>query len=240
MPLHDHFRPPVCDRLQWNSFHGGWPAEIVRSLYSILPDGFQARPKVQIGTAFEFDIKDFDRDPNPSFNRDSGGGTATLEITQPSMTIAADLAEVDEIEVNIYDTRIGTLVASIELVSPANKDRPKNRDQFLNKIATLLKHDVCVVIVDIVSTMTTNFTVQLFEYFGQHVAGQSIPDASMSAVTLRGRKMTVKNSFLDAWYYPMKVGQPLPTVPIFLNDVLHINLPLESSYQEVCRLLRVG
>jgi hypothetical protein len=37
----------------------------------------------------------------------------------------------------------------------------------------------------------------------------------------------------------MTIGQPLPTLPIWLSPGLRIMLPLESSYEETCRLLRI-
>src|SRR3954454_14490231 len=45
-----------------------------------------------------------------------------------------------EYEVRIYDARRGRhLVAAIEIVSPANKDRPEHRNAFIGKCAALLQ-----------------------------------------------------------------------------------------------------
>jgi hypothetical protein len=60
------------------------------------------------------------------------------------------------------------------------------------------------------------------------------------AVTLRTRKRPRKRSLLDVWYYPMAVGQPLPTLPVWLNPDLRVLLPLEASYEESCRLLHIA
>ena len=39
----------------------------------------------------------------------------------------------------------------------------------------------------------------------------------------------------------MTLGQPLPTVPIWLDiDLPPVLLDLETSYEETCRLLRIG
>jgi hypothetical protein len=38
----------------------------------------------------------------------------------------------------------------------------------------------------------------------------------------------------------MIVGQTLPTLPIWLAPNFFVPLPLESSYEETCRLLRIG
>ncbi|MBO0700395.1 MAG: hypothetical protein J2P46_18500, partial [Zavarzinella sp.] len=57
------------------------------------------------------------------------------------------------------------------------------------------------------------------------------------AVTLRGRRPPKGRLRLDAWFYPMAVGEPLPTLPIWLAADLRVMLPLETSYQETCRIL---
>jgi hypothetical protein len=58
------------------------------------------------------------------------------------------------------------------------------------------------------------------------------------AVTCRGRKVDGKPR-LETWAYPLTVGQPLPTLPIWLTEDLAVALDLEASYQETCRALRI-
>jgi hypothetical protein len=68
-----------------------------------------------------------------------------------------ELADFDEYEVQIYDaTESQRLVAAIELISPANKDRPAARQQFVSKCAALLRQDVCVVLVDVIGSKDFN------------------------------------------------------------------------------------
>ena len=35
------------------------------------------------------------------------------------------------------------------------------------------------------------------------------------------------------------LGQPLPTLPLWLADNLAVPLELETSYEETCRILRI-
>ena len=44
---------------------------------------------------------------------------------------------------------------------------------------------------------------------------------------------------LDTWFYPTALGQPLPTLPIWLDVDLGVFLDLEASYEETCRVLRI-
>jgi hypothetical protein len=49
-----------------------------------------------------------------------------------------------------------------------------------------------------------------------------------------------KRRTLDAWYYPMQIGQALPTLPIWLDVDKGVMLNLEPSYEETCRLLHIA
>ena len=44
---------------------------------------------------------------------------------------------------------------------------------------------------------------------------------------------------LKTWEQPPAVGQPLPTLPLWLADDLAVPLELEASYEETCRVLRI-
>jgi hypothetical protein len=242
MPLLDHFRSPVNDKHLWDAVHGGWPGETVRTLFDLLPAGFVAEPKVYHPAPFEVDVSMTEDDSRVAdFAADDGeGGTATLTAVEPTLTVQTDLSELDEYEVLIYDVEHErTLVAAIEIVSPANKDRPETRDQFIAKVAALLRQDVCVSIVDIVSIRQANLYAELLAKLNRSDPQLTEPPPPLYAATLRCRTQPKRKTLLDAWLYPMTVGQPLPTIPICLTPTLRIDLPLESGYREVCRLLRI-
>jgi len=37
----------------------------------------------------------------------------------------------------------------------------------------------------------------------------------------------------------LAVGQPLPSLPVWLSETLTMTLELEASYEETCRVLRI-
>ena len=241
MPLRDHFHSPVNDKHRWDAVHGQWPGEIVRTLFDILPAGFVAEPQVYHPAPFEVDISMTEDDDHPPVDANTGGGTAVLAVSAPTLTVTADLTESDEYEVRVYDAeRQRTLVAAIEIISPANKDRTETREQFVGKVAALLRQDVCVAIVDIVTTRQANLYAELLARFGRSDPSLGEAPLGIYAVTLYSRKPKKKPPLLDAWFFPLKLGQPLPTIPLWLSPDLPINLPLEPNYQEVCRLLRIA
>ena len=242
MPLRDHFRPPLDDVHSWDELHGGWPMMIVRELLEVLPEPYFAAPGVHLGTLYEVDIGTYRRPlPQVSAIEANGGGVAvaTYAPPGPTLTLEPRLPGQDVYEVRIYDSRRNRhLVAAIEIVSPSNKDRPESRATFVAKVATLLKNDICVSIVDVVSTYDFNLYAELMGFLeGVDPALGSEPPP-MYAATLRTRHEDGRR-MMDNWYHSLAIGQPLPTLPIWLNQTWAISLDLESSYEESCRTLRI-
>jgi hypothetical protein len=242
MPLRDHFRSPVNDKHSWDSLHAMWPAMIVRQLFDILPSGYTAAPGVHFGKDVEIDVSAFAEDERVDPITSIGdSGVSTVAQPAPTLTLEADLSDQDEFEVRVYDVERGReLVAAIELVSPSNKDRPENRRAFVAKVAALLQKEVCVSVVDLVTIRQINLYVDLLELIGAADPQLGAAPPNLYAVTIRGRKQPARRSLLDLWYYPMPLGQPLPTLPIWLSPDLRVLLPLEASYEETCRLLHIA
>jgi hypothetical protein len=247
MPLRDHFRPPVWNRSSWEGFHGGWPMTMVQQLAKVLPENYTAEPRVHLGNYYEIDVCAFDeeypRNDDAAVVSVAGGGSedlasATYAPPQPTLVVDADLDDQYQYEVLIFDqTRNRQLVAAIEIVSPANKDRPANRRAFVAKCAAMLQQHVCVSMVDLVTIRRFNLYCDLLELIGRSDPSFDPPPATY-AVTCRGHKVERQTRF-EAWAYPLIVDQKLPTLPIWLTDDLAVSLELEASYEEACRVLRV-
>ncbi len=244
MPLRDHFRPPLDNRHSWDELHGQWPAMIVQQLFPVLPKGYEAAPRVHLGSFCEIDIATFHTDetePREPGSARHGGSAVALEAPpKPSLTVETDLAVQDEYEVRVYDAKRGRrLVATIEIVSPANKDRPEHRAAFVAKCLTLLQQQVSVSIIDVVTVRDFNLYMQLLDQIGHTDSSLGSPPAELYAVTCRLRAAQSVN-LLDAWTYPLVVGESLPRrLPLWLADGFSINLDLEAGYQETCRLLHI-
>lgn len=243
MPLRDHFRPPVWNQASWEGFHGGWPMTMVMQLCRILPPEFAAEPRAHLGSYFEIDVCAFEPDdqgPRVNLSPAENGGvaTATWAPPQPTLTLEADLSEQYDYEVLVYDQSRGrTLVAAVEIVSPANKDRPESREAFVSKCSALLQKRVCVSIVDLVTTQHFNLYTELLERIGQKDPSMD-PPPPIYAATCRGRKVADRPR-LEIWAYPLTVGRNLPTLPVWLSEHLAVSLDLEASYEDACRALRI-
>jgi hypothetical protein len=46
-------------------------------------------------------------------------------------------------------------------------------------------------------------------------------------------------SLLDAWNSTLVLGQPLPTLPLWLAGNFAVPLELATTYEETCRILRI-
>ena len=242
MPLRDHFRPPLDDVHSWDELHGGWPMMIVRELIEVLPEPYFAAPGVHLGTLYEVDIGTYRRplaEANDVDFASRGADVVTYAPPKPTLTSEPHLPDQDVYEVRIYDSRRNRqLVAAIEIVSPSNKDRPENRATFVAKAVTLLKNNICVSIVDVVSTFDFNLYAELMNFVDDVDPALGSEPPPMYAATLRMRDED-RRRMMDHWYHPLALGQPLPTLPIWLTETRAISLDLESSYQETCRALRI-
>lgn len=244
MPLRDHFRPPLDDITSWEGFHGGWPMVIVQQLRTQLPDGFVAEPRVHAGAPVEVDVAAYERGaaaPALGTADESGGvATAVWAPAQPSLAIETTLPDYDEYEVRIYDTKRGRrLVAAIEIVSPANKDRPEHRNAFIGKCAGLLQKGVAVSIVDLVTVRHFNLYAEVLTFVGHRDPTLSDPPPGTYAASCRWVKRE-RRTILEAWSNVLAVGQPLPTLPLWLTADRAVPLDLEASYERACHDLWIA
>src|SRR5215207_5265092 len=151
MPLMDHFHAPLHPRRHWESFHVTWAGTIADLLNeSLLPDGYFAEEHAHAGARIEIDVATFADDPVPV---PRNGSVATEPYAPPAPPLVVPAAFPDEFEVRVYEAEGGArLVAAIELVSPANKDREAHRRAFATKCAGYLAQGIGLIVVDVVTT----------------------------------------------------------------------------------------
>ena len=242
MPLRDHFRPPLATIRRGKNSTAGAHGHCPAASQAVAP-GYVSAPRVRAGPTHWRSMSPLTRRKprRPSHLRkpDSGGATAVCTAA-PSMAIETELPDDDEYECRIYDAERGrTLVAAIEMVSPANKDRPEKRNAFVGKCAALLRNGVAVSVVG----------------HRDHPLLQSVrgtddipwpprPDAWPRAGRGVRRVMQVgcksDRAVLETWSHPLIVGQPLPTLPLWLTDTLSVPLDLRGGvYEQACEDLRI-
>ena len=198
------------------------------------------------GSQVEIDVAALEKDDAPCLVGRRRGATAAWRRPSglppsPAWPSRPTLPDYDEYEVRIYDAERGRqLVAAIEIVSPANKDRPEHRNAFVGKCAALLQKGVAVSIVDLVTVRQFNLYAELLAFIGHAdpTLGAEPPHLYAAVVPLgpQGERRRV----LEAWSHALRLGQPLPTLPLWLTDDLVVPLDLEQSYEQACHDLWIA
>lgn len=238
MPLLDHFHPPLHGPRRWEGFHHAWAANIAQHLNrEVLPPEFFAESEISLGPTLEIDVANVEL---TNGRESSGAATATAVWTpvKPALVFPVDFARLEVCEVRIYEDLGGAqLRAAIELVSPANKDRPGSRRTFAAKCAGYLKQAVSVVLIDVVTERTANLHEELLSVLD---ISQPAWESKTQLYAIAYRPVPVqKQQRIEAWPEVLTLGQPLPELPLWLKLDLCVPLHLEETYGATCSGLRI-
>ena len=239
MALQDHFRPPLSVRRHWHAFHSAWATYLVADLNQRLPEGYFAEPNVQFGV--EIDIASFE-EPGLAADDTVSGLEIGTRLTPDSRTLWSPPGPTqtvpfrlltDTVEVMILHTEAGpVLVGVIELVSPANRDRPAHRDAFVAKCATYVQQGIGLVMVDVVTGRRADLHDALLTY----LVGLETPPPTTELYTVAYRPIQrYRQPYLDIWQETLAIGPPLPTMPLWLRGALCLPVALEATYERTCR-----
>jgi hypothetical protein len=239
MPLLDHFYPPLSVERPWEGFHCAWASTIATRLNEEqLPPDYFAMPMVTVGGRVEVDVAAF-QSGAAAGPANGALATAVWAPPRPALTAAADFLEPDAFEVQVFKELGGPkLRAAIELVSPANKDRPGHRQAFAVKCAAHLQRGVSVIVVDIVTERAANLHAELAQVLGLADALAWQAPSGLYAVTYRPARGEVGGR-IDVWAEALAAGEALPTLPLWLDEDLCLPLRLEESYKATCTSLRI-
>jgi Protein of unknown function (DUF4058) len=234
MPLLDHFNPPLNRTHPWRSFHGAWAAAMARLLnQDVLPPGYYAVPLVDREGPIEIDVAALREHEAPAAELQTWAAPA------PGAVIAVELPAADAVEVQVFaDDGDPRLTAAIELLSPRNKDRPQARQAFAVKCVGYLQQGSSVVVVDTVTTRRADLNAAILALLGAD-PGAAAPPSGLSAVAYRAIGREEETQQLCLWPSPLALGQPLPTLPLWIASDFSVPLDLDASYRATCADLRI-
>jgi hypothetical protein len=238
MPLLDHFHPPLKVSHAWTSCHSSWANSLTQQLNrGLLPAEYYAVPYVQLGGQIEIDVATFEQDGAGSGI--GAAGTAVWAPARATLSVPVDFVHLDLIEVQVLQHFGGPqLRAAIELVSPANKDRPSHRRAFAIKCASYLQRGVSVVVIDVVTERAANLHAELIQVL--NLTGDAPWQSPSGLYTVAYRTVPSAGQHqLEIWPEPLALGAVLPTVPLWLDIDLCLPLGLEESYVAACESLRI-
>jgi hypothetical protein len=209
------------------------PPYLSSDLNRHLPANFFAELNVQFD--IEIDVATFEE----------RNGTAVREVsalesawTPPPAALTLPMALVTPIvEITVFNSAEGPILAgAIELVSPANKDRPEKRNAFISKCQAYLQQGVGLVVVDVVTERRISLHNELMTALGG--AQETFMAAPLYAVAYRPLKREEEGQ-LALWWETLEIGRALPTLPLFVRGGPCLPVDLEGTYQRTCEEMRV-
>ena len=205
---------------------------------SVLPPGYYAVPLVDRDGPIEIDVAALQEQGMLS-PPDGCDAPRTWTPPAPGLAVAIELPPADAVEVQVFaDDGDPRLAAAVELVSPRNEDRPQSRQAFAVKCVGYLQQGSSVVVVDTVTTRRADLNAAILSLLGVDV-GAAAPPSSLSAMSYRAVGRDEETQQLLLWPAPLALGQPLPTLPLWIALDASVPLDLEASYRATCTDLRI-
>ena len=147
--------------------------------------------------------------------------------SQPAWVGEIDGPDRDWFEVRIVEAAGGPrLVAAIELVSPANKDRPAHRQAFAGKCAGYLRQSIGLIVVDVVTDRHESLQRAIQDML--ELDAVETLDSRLFAAAYRTvpQEETLR---LEIWYGSVNARTTLPTLPFWLEADLAVPVDLEAT-----------
>jgi hypothetical protein len=226
MPLHDW-----RDDRGWDSVHLVWLAQLLDWVQPRLPAGYRA----YLGSVPALTIDAPNGRPDLSVRRWDAPLAETAELASEGAE-APDLEAVATFTLDaqraIHIDLNGRLMAAVEVVSPRNKDRPAARERYLGRYVGYLQQGVHLLLIDVLPrpagfSFADALGVNLgfaqpacpAPFVASYRVGEAVPDGTLLAVWRRG----------------LRVGEPLPSVPLALNVSQSVLIDLEHTYHEAAK-----
>ncbi|MBI3465238.1 MAG: DUF4058 family protein [Planctomycetes bacterium] len=231
MPVHDWTR---VEAGMFHDFHNAWITELRNALNGgLLPPDYYALSEQHAGR-FVADVLTLhasaaNGEPRPSSDRSLAVAEAPPKV-QRQLTATETYRQLRR-TLAIRHVSGHRLIALVEIVSPANKDRLESVEVFVTKTVEALELGVHVLLIDL-------FPPGRHEPRGLHGAlwnefdegPYDLPAAEPLTLASYAAGPPVK-----AYLEHLAVGGALPDMPLFLQSERYIPVPLEATYQAAYR-----
>jgi hypothetical protein len=226
MPLHDW-----RDDRGWDSVHLVWLAQLLDWIQPRLPAGYRA----YLGSVPALTIDTPNGRPDPSVRHwtpppaETAGAAASEEAAPDQEGVATFTLDPHRA---IHIDLGGRLMAALEVVSPRNKDRPSARERYLGRYVGYLRQGVHLLLIDALPRPAGfSFADALAANLGYAQPACPAP----CAVSYRVGEPVPEGTLLAVWRRCLRVGEPLPTVPLALDLRQRVPIDLEHTYREAAR-----
>ncbi|HXE53985.1 MAG TPA: DUF4058 family protein [Tepidisphaeraceae bacterium] len=234
MPVHDWTR---VEAGIFHDFHLAWIAALRRNLNGgILPEGYYALAEQHAGRSIPDVLTLHAGAPidagTTASSSASGGGTAVADAP-PRVRRHQTLQESVAARRRSLAVRHVTghrLIALIELLSPANKDRRGSVEDFAGKVVDALRAGVHVLVVDV-------FPPGANDPRGMHEVIRSYLEETGEPYDMPADEPVTLASYVsgppkEVYLEHLAIGAAFPDMPLFLTAERYVNVPLEPTYQD--------
>jgi Protein of unknown function (DUF4058) len=228
MPLHDW-----KDERGWDGVHLLWLAQLLDWIQPRLPAGFRA----YVGSVPALTLEAGNGKPDVTVR----GWRSPASDTPPSdSALAPDRETVATFTLDpqraIHVDWHGQLIAAVELVSPRNKDRLDSKERYTRRYLGYLRQGVHLMLIDVFSQPPGfSFADAISADLGLDEPATLPPHAISYRVdgpVPRGAEM---GTHVALWRRLLKAGQPLPELPLALDENQAVIIDLEATYHEAAR-----
>lgn len=227
MPVHDWTQ---VEAGTFHAFHTAWITHLSEQLNNgLLPPGYYALPE-QHGGRLIADVLTLQAPLTELQVAPAGqGGVAVAEAPPRVQRRLSPIptARGSRRTLTIRHVSGHRMIALIEIISPANKDRASHVAEFVDKAEAAFWHGVHLLLVDL-------FPPGRYDPQGMHAAIWERYDDE--PYRLPPRDVLTLASYAagpapEAYLQHLAVGTPLTEMPLFLTAERYINVPLEATYQ---------
>jgi hypothetical protein len=233
MPVHDWTR---IDAGIFHDFHNAWVIELRNALNSgLLPSSFYALTEQHAGRYVADLLTLHTHVPeNESLPLHLDGGGLALAEAPPKvrlkLTSAGSLRRLRR-TLAIRHVSGHRLIALVEIVAAANKDRAEHVREFVAKAVAAVEHGVHVLLVDLFPPGRhdpTGMHAAIWEHFDDE---RYVPPADEPFTLASYAAGPVPEAYVEH----VTLGGDLPEMPLLLNWERYVKVPLESTYQSAYR-----
>jgi hypothetical protein len=241
MPIHDW--TPVSAGT-FHDFHNSWITELRNALNGgLLPPGYYAQGEQWAGK-INTNVLTLHAGGQPSVASGeaalgaipSGGGVEVMEEAPPRVSRRVEASEAAHVRAArrtlvIRHSSGHQVVALLEIVLPANKDRPRSVQDFVDKAIAALQQGIHLLIIDLFPP--GRYDAQgihslIWENYGDEL--DAPPPGRPVALT-----SYLARSLPEAYLEFAALGDPLPAMPLFLDLHAYVSVPLAATYEAAYR-----
>ncbi|NNJ26610.1 DUF4058 family protein [Alienimonas chondri] len=225
MPVHDFTRLPGD---AFRGFHNAWLTRLYDALNDgVMPEGYYAMLESETGEV----VPDLLALHAPT---STGGPSAGLAVATAPPPVAerreyrgAVRTRTPRKYLAVRRNEGGRLVALIEIVSRANKDRPASVAQFVGKVVSAVEAGVHVLVIDLYPP-----TASAPDGLPAEIGAEWSDVYQLDPATPLTLASYVADDPPVAYLQPLAVGDDLPDMPLFLDPGHYVTVPLGATYAE--------